>query len=46
MRYYLFQVKNKGINPLVPGGNKKVIHTQTNLQLNAQRLAAGLFKYV
>ena len=22
-------------NPLMPGGNKKVIHTKTNLQLNA-----------
>ena len=29
-------------NPLMPGGNKKVAHTQTNLQLKA----AGLFKYV
>ena len=34
------------INPLMPGGNKKVTHTETNLQLNAQRSAAGLFKYV
>ena len=25
----------------MPGGNKKVTHTQTNLQLNAQRSAAG-----
>ena len=24
-----------GINPLMPGGNKKVTRTQTNLQLNA-----------
>ena len=31
-------------NPLVPGGNKKV--TYWNLQLNAKRSAAGLFKYV
>ena len=30
------------INPLMPGGNKKVTHTSTNLQLSA----AGLFKYV
>ena len=29
-------------NPLMPGGNKKVIHTQTNLQLKT----AGLFKNV
>ena len=28
------------------GGNKKVTHTKRNLQLNAQRSAAGLFKYV
>ena len=34
------------VNPLMPGGNKKVTHTSTNLQLNAQRSAAGLFKYV
>ena len=30
------------INPLMPSGNKKVTHTQTNLHLKA----AGLFKYV
>ena len=30
------------VNPLMPGGNKKVTHTKTNLQLKA----AGLFKYV
>ena len=30
------------LTPLVPGGNKKVTHTQTNLQLKA----AGLLKYV
>ena len=30
------------LNPLMPGGNKKVTHTETNLQ----RKAAGLFKYV
>ena len=29
-------------NPLTPGGNKKVRHTLTNLQLKA----AGLFEYV
>ena len=29
-------------NPLMPGGNKKVTHTETNLQL----LGAGLFKFV
>ena len=29
-------------NPLMPGGNKKVIHTASNLQFPA----AGLFKYV
>ena len=29
-------------NPLMPGGNKKVTHTWTNLHLEA----AGLFKYV
>ena len=29
-------------NPLMPGDNKKVTHTHTNLQLKA----AGLFKYV
>ena len=34
------------INPLMPGGKKKVTHTQINLQLSAQRSAAGLFKYV
>ena len=28
-------------NPLMPGGNKKVTQTYTNLQLSA----AGLFKY-
>ena len=28
--------------PLIPGGNKKVTHTETNLQLKA----ADLFKYV
>ena len=30
----------------MPGGNKKVTHTKANLQLKAQRSAAGLFKYV
>ena len=30
------------LNILMPGGNKRVTHTQTNLKL----LAAGLFKYV
>ena len=30
------------INPLMSGGNKKVTHTKTNLQLKV----AGLFKYV
>ena len=30
------------INPLMPGGNKKVTYTLTSLQLSA----AGLFKYV
>ena len=30
----------------MPGGNKKVTHAQTKLQLNAQRSAAVLFKYV
>ena len=30
------------LNPLMPGGNKKFSHSQTNLQLKA----AGLFKYV
>ena len=29
------------LNPFKPGGNKKVTHTQTNLQ----RSPAGLFKY-
>ena len=29
-------------NSLIPGGNKKVTHTETNLQLSG----AGLFKYV
>ena len=29
----------------MPGVNKKVTHSQTNLQLNTQRSAAGLFKY-
>ena len=29
-------------NPLMRGGNKKVTHTETNLQLKA----AGLFQYV
>ena len=33
-------------NSLMPSGNKKVTHTETNLQLNAQRSAAGLFKHV
>ena len=32
----------KNINPSMPGGNKKVTHTKTNLQLKA----AGLFRYV
>ena len=36
----------QNLNPLMPGGNKKVTHTETNLQLNAERSAAGLFKYV
>ena len=31
-----------GINPLMPGGNKKVTHILTNLHLEA----AGFFKYV
>ena len=30
------------INPLIPGGDKKITHTETNLQLKA----ADLFKYV
>ena len=30
------------VNPLMPRGNKKVTHTQTNMQLKA----AGVFKYV
>ena len=30
------------LNPLMPGGNKRVTHTQTNLKLSV----AGLFKYV
>ena len=30
------------LNPLMPGGNKKVTHTLANLQLKP----AGLFKYV
>ena len=30
------------VNRLMPGGNKKVTHTEANLQLSA----AGLFKYV
>ena len=30
------------INPLMPGGNKKVTHIYTNLQLSG----AGLFDYV
>ena len=30
------------IDPLMPSGNKKATHTQTNLHLKA----AGLFKYV
>ena len=30
------------LNPLMPGGNKKVTHNQANLQ----QKAAGLFKYV
>ena len=34
------------INPLMPGGNKKVTDTQITLQLNAECSAAGLFKYV
>ena len=29
----------KMVNPLMPGGNKKVTHTKTNLQLKA----SGLF---
>ena len=29
-------------NPLMPGGNKRVTHTQTILKLSA----AGLFQYV
>ena len=34
------------LNPLMPGGNKNVTHTLTNLQLNTQRSAADSFKYV
>ena len=30
------------MNPLMPGGDKKITHTETNLQLKA----ADLFKYV
>ena len=30
----------------MPGNNKKVTHTYTNLQLNAERSAIGLLKYV
>ena len=30
------------VNPLMPGGNKMVTHTKTNLQLKT----AGLFKHV
>ena len=30
------------LNPLMPGGNKKVTYTYTNLQLSA----TGLFKHV
>ena len=30
------------LNTLMPGGNRKFTHTETNLQLSA----AGLFKYV
>ena len=37
-----FFKKKSNFNPLMPGGNKKVTHTLSNLQL----LAAGLFKYV
>ena len=33
------------VKPLMPGGKKKVTHTLTNLQLNAKRADAGLFKY-
>ena len=44
---FLINDSNRGVfNPLMPGGSKKVTHTQTNLQLNAERSAAGLFKYV
>ena len=37
-----FWKKTLWFNPLMPGGNKKVTYTQTNLQLKA----AVLFKYV
>ena len=44
LKFYLrVELGRLGIlNPLMPGGNKKVTHTETNLQLKA----AGLFKYV
>ena len=32
----------ENLNPFMPGGNKKVTHTKTNLQ----RKAVGLLKYV
>ena len=38
----LCKIFEKLLNTLMPGGNKKVTHTYTNLQLSA----AGLFKYV
>ena len=34
--------ENLNLNPLMPGGNKKVTHTSTNLHLSV----AGSFKYV
>ena len=40
MSYFISQTIN--INPLMSGGNEKVTHTQTNLQLSA----AGLLNFV
>ena len=45
-RSHIKNTRTNELNPLIPGGNKKVTHTSTNLQLNAERSAAGLFKYV
>ena len=41
LKIFAWNQSNLNFNPLRPGCNKKVTHTETNLYLKA----AGLFKY-